>query len=187
MPLQILFPSFVYHEKLSIDLSSLKDSISELKLYDVGVNKSNEGGWHSGDISDKFDNLFLLVKAECNNILHEFNITGSCNIKSAWINANNYKDFNKIHTHPGSFLSGVFYIKTPDNSGNIYFENPNPIVEHSLYGIKIRERNLLNSISYEIKPQENDLLIFPSYLPHYVKPNLSNEERISLAFNVEVV
>ena len=34
-----------------------------------------------------------------------------------------------------------------------------------------------------IPPKENMLLVFPSWVPHAVETNLSNEDRISLSFN----
>ena len=37
-----------------------------------------------------------------------------------------------------------------------------------------------------IKPEEGDLLIFPSYLYHSVSKNLSTEERIVISFNIDI-
>ena len=37
-----------------------------------------------------------------------------------------------------------------------------------------------------IAPKENMLVIFPSWVPHAVEINLSDEERISLSFNFKL-
>ena len=37
---------------------------------------------------------------------------------------------------------------------------------------------------YRIEPKENMLLYFPGWLEHEVEPNNSNEERISISFNL---
>jgi ectoine hydroxylase-related dioxygenase (phytanoyl-CoA dioxygenase family) len=36
-------------------------------------------------------------------------------------------------------------------------------------------------------PEEGDLLIFPSYLHHSVEENLSEDERIVISFNIEIL
>ena len=38
-----------------------------------------------------------------------------------WANINNKEDYNISHTHPYSHYSGVYYVKVPKNSGNLYF------------------------------------------------------------------
>tara|TARA_B110000261_G_scaffold48825_1_gene57559 strand:- start:663 stop:791 length:129 start_codon:yes stop_codon:yes gene_type:complete len=37
-----------------------------------------------------------------------------------------------------------------------------------------------------IEIEEGDLLIFPGYLPHKVRANESNEDRIVISFNVDI-
>ena len=36
-------------------------------------------------------------------------------------------------------------------------------------------------------PSEGDLLIFPSYLHHSVEENMSEEERIVISFNIQIL
>ena len=38
-----------------------------------------------------------------------------------------------------------------------------------------------------INPVEGGLILFPSYLDHSVNQNLSNEERIVVSFNINLV
>ena len=39
-------------------------------------------------------------------------------------------------------------------------------------------------IIYQIK--EHDLLMFPSYLDHYVEPSKSDEDRIMISFDLDI-
>ena len=39
----------------------------------------------------------------------------------------------------------------------------------------------------QIKPMEGDLLLFPAYLPHSVGMNLSDEDRIVISFNIDIL
>ena len=51
-------------------------------------------------------------------------------------------------------------------------------------------KNELNDLSSEVitvAPNEGDLLIFPSYLHHSVEENLSEDERIVISFNIEIL
>ncbi len=43
---------------------------------------------------------------------------------NAWININQKNNSNQVHTHPACILSGVYYIKTPKECGNIQFMHP---------------------------------------------------------------
>jgi uncharacterized protein (TIGR02466 family) len=50
------------------------------------------------------------------------------------------------------------------------------------------QRSCLVSDEYfSHQPKVGELLLFPSWLPHFVLPNTSNEERISVSFNIELV
>ena len=42
----------------------------------------------------------------------------------------------------------------------------------------------LGSDSASINPQEGLLVLFPSYIEHFVEPNQSSEDRISISFNL---
>ena len=46
------------------------------------------------------------------------------------------------------------------------------------------EYNSVNSHTWWLRPKEGTLYIFPSWIRHMVKPNMSDEERVSISFNV---
>jgi uncharacterized protein (TIGR02466 family) len=65
----------------------------------------------------------------------------------------------------------------------------NPINEHN-YTIRqetINEFNYFNSNEWHVQPEEGTLIVFPSWLNHLVLPNEGEEERISIAFNTQLV
>ena len=47
----------------------------------------------------------------------------------------------------------------------------------------IKKATEWNSTGAMIKIKEGDLILFPSWVPHYVDKNNTDKERISLAFN----
>jgi uncharacterized protein (TIGR02466 family) len=83
-------------------------------------------------------------------------------------------------------LSGVFYVKCPPNCGNIVFNHPTEKTQQ--YDWAGNKFETLGKYSYgNINGQsiENRLYMFPSWLEHYVTPNMNkNEKRISIAFNL---
>ena len=45
----------------------------------------------------------------------------------------------------------------------------------------------LNALTAKINVTEGDLLIFPAYLPHSVEENKSDEDRVIISFNIDVL
>ena len=103
-----------------------------------------------------------------------------------WININEKGNYNALHNHPHSHISGVFWIKTPDNCGDIVFENPHHFDRY----IEIRNLNqeiaeeTKNYFGYTFFAKEGSILLFPSDIRHEVQQNNSDEERISISFNM---
>ena len=77
-------------------------------------------------------------------------------------------------------LSGVLYVKTPKNCGKIKFYDPRPNIDTAPDMEYYEDMNN----QYEITVNPNLLLLFPSWLQHDVGINESNEERISISFNI---
>ena len=101
-----------------------------------------------------------------------------------WININEYKDYNITHKHPGALISGVYYVKTPKDCGNIIFEHPSESFQ-SEWRMTPSDYNNYNSGTWWLPSEENNLYLFPSWLKHRVEPNLNkNENRISISFNL---
>ncbi len=101
-----------------------------------------------------------------------------------WAIINKKDSFNIIHTHSNSYLSAEYYEKAPMNFGKFLVENPNGGSTHSFP--KIIKKKEFNSNTRGIQVEEGDLLFFPSYLPHRVGKNESNEDRIVISFNINV-
>jgi len=188
MKLQSLFITPIMITKL-VGHENLVNRLYEIKIQDEkGVPKSNIGGWHSHDElykDEKFKQItgdILFNAKECfkhlelqNNIDPE--LTG------LWAIINPPGSRNTVHTHPYNFLSGVYYLKVPQKSGNLVFLDPRPQAEILSAPVnKNASVHLTHSVSYE--PKDNDLIFFPSWLQHEVKINNSNEDRIILSFNI---
>ena len=182
-----IFKQFIVKIKLNEDINKISHFCIQTSKKLKGHKKSNLGGYHSNDLNKKETILRSLIKNiefNSNIIIKDFFKNSTpVSLINIWFNINEYKDFNIPHTHPFSKISGVFYVKIPKNSGNIVFVNDTKI-ENYIPNEKIIEYNNYNSSIWSIKPQENVLYLFPSWLNHYVSPNLSKEKRISMSFNL---
>lgn len=184
-----IFISTVYKTKLNFNTQSLVEFAYDIKKNNEAKHISNEGGFHSCDLDMSQEPL----KDVCEEVLHEGNFyckylkIAPCKLSMCWLNINGHKDYNVQHHHIPSFLSAVYYIKVPERSGNIVFINPaNVSLSCSWNKSNVIEYNEMNSSQYSMEPLDNELYIFPSFLEHFVKPNLSQKNRISFAFNFEV-
>ncbi len=87
------------------------------------------------------------------------------------------------HTHADSAWSGVYYVDAgdsgPDAGGVLMLGDP-----RAGAGMVIGASNRFDSAStVEIAPRTGELLIFPSWLVHWVTPYQSDAPRISVSFN----
>ena len=94
--------------------------------------------------------------------------------------------FNIPHIHGESIFSGVFYVKATEGNGKINFTHPAVNIPYHLPALIIDQWSNLNSSNVFHYPQPGKLLLFPSWISHYVEPNLLDEERISIAFNLKL-
>ena len=183
---EYLFPSLIHIIETDVN-KLLKLYCLEAKQTDpVGVVLSNTGGWQSkGNHNDSLitDNLYKVFNKTITNLYQN-----KLEIVNHWININGPNSYNVLHDHPMSDLSGVFYISVPENSGHIYFENPQSFKAHAELTSYTMEasQQMQQHIQKYIKPIEGLLLVFPAHLKHGVIPNQSNEDRISVSFNIKI-
>jgi len=181
-----IFKTSIFVTKLNINLKNILNFCYSYKK-DTRV-LSNLGGTQSSDLninSPELKDLKYNILKSSNEIgKNIFQFNRDLNISNIWFNINKYKDSNSLHTHPFSILSGVFYVKTPKNCGELVFFNPVRISSF-IENLNFNGYNPHNSTDTKITPQENILIIFPSWLEHYVKPNMSKQDRISFSFNLK--
>lgn len=156
-----------------------------------GVSKSNRGGWHSkGNLFETDAPGFRKVHDAARDAV--FRMTRKVASKTdpealtlkmfAWMNANPTGGYNAPHTHPGAHWSGVYYVSQPEvedgSSGMIEFLDPRTDLAHW----RILEAGAFR-MKRTIRPQAGELIVFPSYLLHWVHPNEADQDRVSIAFN----
>ena len=151
-----------------------------------GVSKTNAGGWHSTTDMNKKQEYNPLSKELFNmqdEIFQKEYLTMKPVLGNMWANINPPGGFNRPHLHPNSLFSGVYWIKAPKKSGNLMLYEPRPGAQCTMPNRKEGKLppQLWREIHYE--PRAGTAIMFPSWLWHEVKPNNSNDIRISVSFN----
>lgn len=105
---------------------------------------------------------------------------------TSWLQYNQPNSYFVRHDHYGALTSGVIYLQTPINCGNLMFHNPLEArrVTSTFFNRVKHEENDYNFNHVSYTPVKGEMIMFESWLQHSVGQNLSNENRIAISFNV---
>jgi uncharacterized protein (TIGR02466 family) len=151
----------LYKEKPNWQSSPNLDKNEVFKDFNKDISKS------SFEILDKLD-----YKAD------EIEIT------DMWANVLKQHETHQPHTHSNNFLSGVFYLDADDTMPGITFQDPRPGANVILPRKKFDHMNNASLLHY--KSKTNRIMMFPSWLVHWVPINLSTNNRISISWNIQI-
>jgi len=183
------FPTLVYIKDIpnAAQLNQyLEQKIIQWSQQHKGVSKTNAGGWHSETDMNKKEEYNVLTKelfAMQDEIFTQEHLSLKPVLGNMWANINYPGNYNRPHIHPNSAFSGVYFVKTPQQSGNLMIYDPRPGVQMAMPSRKEEkvQPELWREVHYE--PVAGRCIMFPSWLWHEVKPNESNDIRISVSFN----
>ena len=199
------FPTLVFntlcsgHSELNEYL--LKLIHEERERDQAGIERSNFrklGGWHSHNNLHKekaYKPLTDRIHQAGRRISKHLGYASDMHLRigTMWSIINAPGSFNNAHIHPGSHWSGVYYIQTPKNAGDIEFTDPRtPYVMNQPSFEPGKKRSKENWTKVRFTPKAGRMLIFPSWLYHAVDPNLSelegaDGERVIISFNMSQV
>lgn len=185
----IIFPTNFYTADIFNEYQNQKYKNFLIKLSNrtEGERRSNRNGWQSDTFlwkQDIFKPLLdealsatqMIAKRLSNKELPQMVV------RSMWGNINPKGGFNFTHVHPSGWLSGVYYIQLPEANNEIVFQDPRPARM-----MDFQRSSLITDEYFSHRPKVGELLLFPSWLPHFVSPNTSDQNRISISFNVELI
>jgi len=188
------FPTVIGFEMVDFDLEFLTDYAYRLRNESQGRVLSNRDGWQSNDLNHSDPELqeFRTFLFNCINeypLGNNWQRSHTLGIDNFWININPRGGFNTDHVHPYSIISGVYYVKTPMNSGRIFFQNPcREQLDGFWHTVRMGTPDdpvLNRSIQYQ--PEAGKIILFPSWIRHWVGQNESDEDRISISFNTKLI
>ena len=176
-----LFPTHVY----IIDNVLNDKAILNIRKHIVSDYELGQENWQSTPNLHKnsiYNDLNVKILADSKLILDELGYDfDEIIITDMWSNVLKPGESHKVHTHSNNYLSGVFYVDA-DKASGIIFNDPRPQATVIQPFIKSKSVDNANSLKFEAKT--NRLILFPSWLQHYVPVNKTSNNRISLAFNL---
>lgn len=149
---------------------------------------SNQGGFQTRPfsyIADKDINKSIFIDP-CFEMFENYHkrkpINWGIRMSSFWLNENHKADYNLMHNHRPNHFSGIWYLKAPENCGRLGFQNGDMAMMNDDNFDYFDDPHFFCRYFLEVK--EGDLIIFPAHMLHYVEPSRTDEDRVSLAFNI---
>lgn len=193
-----LFVTNCYTSTLShIDNHNIVCAVENIQHTCPSNQFSNSGGyqspsmyssaWDNPETAKLFENHIMPGCKHIMQVIHGL-ATGQPAHLNYWYNVNPKYAYNREHTHPEAYISGVYYVQVPKNSGRIHFLRSQSEIDKMQFMrdfICQTDHPGLNS-EHCFEPHSGMLILFPGHVSHYVTQNLttdSDDRRISLSFN----
>ncbi len=173
----------------------LREIILERERNAPGINRSNVGGWQSDrqllewpypEIAGVRDWIIEAVKQVTGHTFggHPVRLSGSVQIV-AWANVLRRGNFNRVHNHPGMSWSGVYYVDLggaprSEDDGTIELVDPRSAANMVATPGRPFDQKV------RVRPGAGEIILFPSWLQHFVNPYEGDDVRISIPFNVSL-
>jgi len=201
MPVRAWFPTLIYCEPLQAGgLARLNADLAEecarLRDYDVAGRrwsaKNYPGGYTSYASMNAlhgFSSTFAGLERKLTRHVRSFaraldmDLRGrSVSITDCWVNIMPPTAVHSMHLHPLSFISGTYYVATPDGCPGLKFEDPrlSNLMAAPPKRANAREANRTH-VTYPA--EAGNVILFESWLRHEVAQNRAEGERISISFN----
>lgn len=189
--------------------AELRRKIEEREKSHPSEQHSNQGGWQSSWDMDRWGGapalkLLAIGRNAANKATTDrkgtagtgphpgyFAVTWAANM---WANINRSGAANEVHSHPGAYWSGVYYVDDGGIAGDASLggelefldpRGPGPIMYAPHLGFAM-QGGLSGGVNEMVRPKAGVLLMFPSWLLHQVRPYRGTAERISIAFNLSL-
>ena len=178
---ETIFADFIHTVDIEVDLEGIESALrQEREDIQFGRDVSNIGGYHSKThyqstkVSEPVEKLVKGVVWYSSKILKDIDEKLRVRDFDWWFIMNARGNYNEAHSHGNTSLTAVFYVAAPENCGDLVLMR----TDGGLYNGVIRKT------THTVTPKAGRLVLFPAHLVHYVQPSETDEERISMAFNI---
>jgi len=182
---QKIFPTnlFLIEEFYHSDTSVMKKYI-----FDLWESRDYDNRWQTKSANlhkqKEFKEFTELVISTSKEILDKLKYdVEDIVITDMWANVLKSGENHPAHTHSNNFLSGVYYLHSSQGA-SIMFRDPRPAAD--VITPRKKETNVTNASLLRYASKQNRAIFFPSWLQHWVEPNKSTNNRISIAWNIQV-
>jgi uncharacterized protein (TIGR02466 family) len=197
-----LFETPVLHGRVddaAVLNDALRTAITAKRAESASAGRSNVGGWHSPTDMLAWGGPAAATLAEtairlAKRASHFEDRDPAVLIWSVrmWANLSPPGALNMSHAHPGALWAAVYYLDMgnpgPDGGGELYFEDPRfPVPQMTFPGFRaLGIDGAPQVVEHRVATQPGDLILFPGFLRHGVRPHSGSAERLSVAMNIYV-
>jgi len=182
-------------------LRDLENRVRRRRETDPGIQRSNIGGWHSdsnmlewgGRAASKLGETAVSIARRMTHFKDSSADAFHWPLQM-WANITPPGGMNDMHAHPGNLWAAVLYLnmgnqgdESRDVGGNFFVEDPRfPMTVMKNPGMRLVGMDgTAQDIQQEFRLQRGDLLVFPAWLRHGVRPYTGTGERLSVAVNID--
>jgi len=185
--------------KVSIPIeivNSLNEYVDKIVADEKKLNELNHGHQLAGNVKQEFrlENEFMKKTgwgkfladncAEWIMYASQKKIT-KFELIHSWIVRQFKDEYNPLHVHSGH-ISGVGYLKVPDDCGK-YFQENKKLNRNGEIELVHGSKMFNSAATITFKPKVGDFYFFPNYLLHTVYPfSNTDQERRSISFNATI-
>jgi len=178
--------------------AALAAAIAGHRAANPGIARSNIGGWHSH--TDMLDWGGAPARAVSDAAIRMarrisfFEGREGADIDwtmRMWANVSPPGALNTSHAHPGVLWAAVYYVDmgaAPGEAagGELYFEDPRfPVTVATFPGFRaIGIDGEPQPVERSLPTEAGDMVLFPGFVRHGVRPNGGSRDRISIAMNL---
>jgi len=182
-------------------IQELEKRVRQNQQRSTGLQRSNFGGWHSdtdmlqwgGDAASKLAESAINVAKRMTHFQEAKPASYDWRVRM-WANITPPGGMNHIHAHPGNLWAAVLYLDMGDETespeevgGAFYIEDPRfPMA--AMHNTAVRMMGIDSQpqqYEVEFKLARGNLVVFPAWLRHGVRPYTGRRERISIAMNID--
>jgi uncharacterized protein (TIGR02466 family) len=205
-PIGIFETPIAYGELKDADevMKELEVAIRKRKTTSTGLSRSNIGGWHSdtdmldwgGQPAQKLAQTAINIAKRMSHF-QDSSVADREWLVRMWANVTPAGGLNHLHSHPGNLWAAVLYIdmgyeteqESRNAGGSFYLEDPRfPMTAMRDTAFRMRGADgEPQQYQTEIQLQRGNLIVFPAWLRHGVRPYTGKRERISIAMNIDAV
>lgn len=181
--------------------AALRTAILERYAAAPSLARSNVGGWHSatdmldwgGPAAAALADTAVKMAKRASHFDGRDAATVEWTVKM-WANLSPPGALNMSHAHPGVLWAAVYYVDMGvppaegEAGGELFFEDPRfPVPFMRLPGFRlVGIDGQPQPVERRLPTEAGDLILFPAWLRHGVRPHLGTGDRISIAMNIDV-
>ena len=163
-----------FHQTMKRDLISLLNEHKEERVngQKFSTNKRTKGN----DFVQRFFNIMNTeIKELYASVYNNWSDCKQLTITDAWSVSYHMGDYQRMHNHSSTGLSGILYVDVPVNATYLDILQP--------WNSWIQDKTEMTSVKF----REGGIVVFPSFVQHATQPNESDEVKRVIAFDMKLI